>query len=112
MLAGYEQELTYKLFTTRELDAGYYAKFNVDSILRTDLKTRYEAYRTAIQGGFLAPNEARAKEDMPPKPGGDRLYANGSFIPLEQAGQQYVKGGDGTEKQKDDGLEGDQSAAN
>lgn len=106
ILAGYEQELTYKLFTNRELDARLYAKFNVDSILRTDLKTRYEAYRTAIQGGFLAPNEARQREDMPPMPGGDRLYANGNFIPLEMAGQQYKKGGDEGDNEKDDGLEG------
>lgn len=96
ILTAYEQELTFKLFTQREIDAGYYAKFNVDSILRGDLKTRYEAYRTAIQGGFLTPNEARAREEMSPVDGGDRLYANGNYIPLTMAGQQYVKGGDGT----------------
>ncbi|MGG6311574.1 phage portal protein [Paenibacillus macerans] len=92
ILVGYEQELTFKLFLDREIAVGIYTKFNVDSILRTDLKTRYEAYRTAIQGGFLAPNEARRREDMPALPGGDRLYANGNFIPLEMAGMQYKRG--------------------
>lgn len=113
ILAGYEQELTYKLFTDRELAAGYYAKFNVDSILRTDLKTRYEAYRTGIQGGFLAPNEARKREDMPPLPGGDRLYANGNFIPLDMAGQQYTKGGEKAEKdtESDGNQTGDPDAS-
>src|SRR5690606_22832045 len=37
----YEQEITYKLFTESELEAGYFMKFNVDSILRPDLGARY-----------------------------------------------------------------------
>lgn len=97
ILTGYEQELTYKLFLDSEIAAGFYAKFNVDSILRGDLKTRYEAYRIGIQGSFLKPNEARAKEDMPPDPHGDVLLVNGSMLPIEKAGQAYAKkGGDGT----------------
>lgn len=102
ILTTYEQELTYKLFTDRELDAGYYSKFNIDAIVRADIKTRYEAYRTGIQTGFLKPNEARAKEDMGPEPGGDRLYANGNVIPLEMAGTQYVKGGEQAEPSGND----------
>jgi HK97 family phage portal protein len=112
ILTGYEQELTWKLFLDHEIQEGYYTKFNVDSILRGDLKTRYEAYRTAIQGGFLMPNEARAKEDLPPVAGGDRLYANGNFIPLEMAGTQYVKkGGDKNNEPgaEDEGSEGSKS---
>jgi HK97 family phage portal protein len=114
ILTGYEQELTWKLFTGLELSAGYYAKFNVDSILRGDLKTRYDAYRIGIQGGFLKPNEARAKEDMPPEDGGDRLYANGNFIPLILAGTQYAKKGgensNGTGKGKKDPGDGDEGS--
>jgi len=86
ILTMYEQELTYKLFTTKELASGFYFKFNVDVILRGDIKTRYEAYRTAIQAGFMAPNEARASEDMQPKDGGDKLFMNGSMTPIENAG--------------------------
>ncbi|ULO10271.1 phage portal protein [Paenibacillus sp. 19GGS1-52] len=101
ILTTYEQELTYKLFIDQELDAGYFCKFNVDATLRSDLKTRYEAYRTAIQAGFLKPNEARAKEDMEPAAGGDQLLFNGSVIPLTMAGLQYVKGGEETEPEED-----------
>ena len=64
ILTGYEQEMTYKLFTDKELEEGYYIKFNVNAILRADPKTRYEAYRTAIQSGFLTPNEVRALEEL------------------------------------------------
>lgn len=82
ILTMYEQELTYKLFTTTEIASGFYFKFNVDIILRGDIKTRYEAYRTAIQAGFMAPNEARNSEDMAPKDGGDDLFMNGSMAPI------------------------------
>lgn len=82
ILTGYEQELTYKLFTPSEIAQGYYVKFAVDSILRSDIKTRYEAYRLGIQGSFLKPNEVRAWEELPAVPGGDRLLMNKAMIPL------------------------------
>jgi len=91
ILTGYEQELTYKLFTQRELDEGYYIKFNVNAILRADPKTRYEGYRIAIQSGFLTPNEVRALEELEPKEGGDRLLINGNMMPIEMAGEAYKK---------------------
>ncbi len=92
-LTGYEQELTYKAFTEKELDEGYYTKFNVNAILRADPKTRYEGYRIAIQSGFLTPNEVRALEELEPKEGGDKLLINGNMLPIEMAGEQYKKGG-------------------
>lgn len=95
----YEQEMTYKLFLPSELRKGYYLKHNVDAILRADIKTRFDAYRTGIQSGILKPNEARAKEDLPADPDGDRLLVNGNMMPIEMAGAQYAqKGGEGTGK--------------
>ncbi len=99
ILTGYEQELTYKLFTDRELEEGYYIKFNVNAILRADPETRYNAYRTAIQSGFMTPNEVRALEELEPRPGGDRLLINGNMMPIEMAGKQYEKkGGENVEE--------------
>lgn len=109
ILTSYEQELTWKLFLDSELRKGFYAKFNVDAILRADTKTRFEAYGIAIEKGFMTPNEARAKEENPPLPGGDQLLFNGNVIPLTMAGKQYLKGGDGTENEK--GSKGNQSSA-
>lgn len=43
----------------------------LDGLLRGDIKSRYEAYNTGIQAGFLVRNEARRKENMPPIEGGD-----------------------------------------
>ncbi len=95
ILTMYEQELTYKLLLDSELDKGYYCKFNVDAITRADIKTRYEAYKTGIQGGFLKPNEVRAKEEMEAAEGGDVLLVNGNMLPITEAGAAYKKkGGD------------------
>lgn len=97
ILTQYEQELNYKLLTTKEQEQGYYFKFNVDSILRGDTKTRIEALATAINNGIMTPNEARQKEDLPLHPEGDKLIVNGNYIPLEMVGEQYMKGGGNTE---------------
>ncbi|MEW6047937.1 MAG: phage portal protein [Bacillota bacterium] len=82
ILIGYEQEMSHKLFTQAEIEAGYYLRFVVDSILRSDQKTRYEGYRVGIQAGFLKPNEVRAWEELPPEPGGDVLLVNQAMVPL------------------------------
>lgn len=100
ILTMFEQELTYKLFLDSEIEKGYFARFNIDTIIRSDIKTRYEAYRIGIQGGFLKPNEAREKEELPPVEGGDQLLVNGSMTPITQAGAAYKnsKGGEANEK--------------
>lgn len=91
-LTAYEQELTYKLLTEKEISEGFFIRFNVDAILRSTLKERYEAYNQGIQGGFLKPNEARDKENLPHEAEGDQLYFNGNMIPMKMAGKQYQKG--------------------
>ncbi|CAM3355679.1 phage portal protein [Paenibacillus taichungensis] len=99
ILTTYEQEITRKLFLDREIDDGYFVRFNVDAVLRADFKTRMDALDKAVKGSIMSPDEARAKENLPPMPGGNRLYANGNVIPLENAGVQYAKkGGEGTGK--------------
>jgi HK97 family phage portal protein len=47
-----------------------FMKFNVDGLLRGDLKGRYDAYATGVNNGFLSVDEVRALEDRPPLPGG------------------------------------------
>lgn len=103
ILTTYEQELTRKLFLDDEIEEGYFTRFNVDAILRADFKTRMDALDKAVKGSIMSPNEARAKENLPPKDGGDELYANGNVIKLTMAGQQYAKkGGGGTGKENTD----------
>jgi HK97 family phage portal protein len=92
ILTMYEQEMTYKLLTEEEIKAGMFIQFNVDALLRTDIKTRYEAYKVGIDGGFIMPNEAREKEDLPKAEGGDKLIVNGTMQPLEMVGMSYNGG--------------------
>lgn len=60
--------------------ADYFVEFLADSIVRADLKTRMESYSLAIASRVINPNEARAKENMNPYPGGDE-YANPAITP-------------------------------
>ena len=57
-------------------------RFNLDAIARADLKTRAEAYNTLVTSGVMKPNEARAKEDLPPIEGGDVAYMQQQMVPL------------------------------
>ncbi|MDM0980782.1 phage portal protein [Clostridium perfringens] len=93
-LTNYEQEMQDKLLSQYETLNDVKIEFNVDTILRSDIKTRYEAYRIGIQSGFMASNEVRKKENLPPKEGGDELLINGNMLPIAMAGKQYLKGGE------------------
>lgn len=53
---------------TQLLPRGQVARFNVDALLRTDTKTRYEAHQIALDAGFLTKNEVRAIEGLDPLP--------------------------------------------
>ena len=55
---------------SRLLPPAQYAKFNVDAIIRADLKTRYEAHHLALSDGWKSKDEVRALEDLAPLPGG------------------------------------------
>lgn len=91
----YEEEITYKLLSTSKLKSGFFFKFNVSVILRTDAETQMRILTGYVQNGVKTPNEARALQDMPAHPDGDKLMANGNYIPLGDIGKQYVKEGDG-----------------
>jgi HK97 family phage portal protein len=64
-IARFEHELS------RHMPRGTRVKANLDSRLRADTKTRYEAHQIGIASGFLLKNEARALEDLPPIDGLD-----------------------------------------
>jgi len=58
-----EQSLTLSLLSTDEMQT-HSIKFNVDSLLRGDYKTRTEGYKTLALIGALNVNEIRALENM------------------------------------------------
>ena len=56
--------------TTAALPKPEYVKFNVDSLIRADTKTRYEVHQIARTIGLNNVDEIRAIEDMDPLPDG------------------------------------------
>ncbi len=53
-----------ELVLTDCLPRGQEARFNVDALLRTDTKTRYESHAIGINAGFLSTAEVRAIEGI------------------------------------------------
>ena len=53
------------------LPQGVFVRFNMDGILRGDIQTRFSAYSTGTQAGFLSVNDIHRLEDMSPVEGGD-----------------------------------------
>lgn len=49
-------------------------EFDIDALLRMDTDTRFKSHSAAIAGGWMSPNEARAKEDLTPVAGGETPY--------------------------------------
>lgn len=92
-LRMYEDEINAKLLTPREYKKGCFYKFNEQAILRVDSKTKSEVLKNYVQGGIYQPDEARDYLDKPHVEGGDRIYINGSYVPLTEAGAAYKNGG-------------------
>ncbi len=71
-----EQEIDKKLIR----DPSKFCKFNLDALLRADIKTRNESYKIALGGnqapGYMTKNEIRKIEGLAPDsdPKSDRLY--------------------------------------
>ena len=57
-------------------------RFNVDSLLRGDLKTRMEAHATAIQNGIKTPNEVWDLEELKPRDNCNDLLLQGATVPI------------------------------
>ncbi|MFJ5713124.1 phage portal protein [Neobacillus sp. NPDC093127] len=92
-LKHYEEEITYKTLSEKLIQKGYFWKFNVNVILRADIKSQMEALSKGVNNMIYTPNEARGYLDLPATEGGGQLYANGNYIPITDVGKQYQKGG-------------------
>lgn len=63
-----EEEAEHKLFWDAER-SGLRLRVDFDSMLRGDMKTRYDAYHIALGDGWLNRDTVRAREGLPPIPG-------------------------------------------
>lgn len=94
ILTLYEEEFNLKLLTEKERLQGLHFEFNVASILRGDLKTQAECLSKYVTSGIYTINEARRLAGLVEVQDGDVIVMNGSYVPLEQLGAAYKKGGD------------------
>ncbi len=81
-----EQQMNLKLFGR---SSRTYVEFNVDGLLRGDIKTRMEAHAAAIQNAIYTPAYAAGKENAPYREEADVLVIQGATVPI---GTQPEKG--------------------
>lgn len=83
----WEKAINWKLFSRKERQEGYYAKFNLSGLLRGDYKSRQEGLAIQRQNGVINMNEWRELEEMNPVEGaeGNSYLVNGNMIPISVA---------------------------
>ena len=69
--------------------AMYFAKFNLEGLLRGDYQSRMNGYAIGRQNGWMSANDIRELENLdriPAEEGGDLYLINGNMLPLKDAG--------------------------
>ncbi|WP_245451552.1 phage portal protein [Georhizobium profundi] len=83
---AWEQELNWKLFTDEEKEQGFYVKFNMNALLRGDMKTRADFYQKIFSVGGFSPNRILQLEDEDPiGPEGDEHFVPANMTTLRRA---------------------------
>lgn len=84
----WEQSIARSLLTPEEKKT-YFAKFNLDGLLRGDYQSRMQGYAIGRQNGWMSANDIRELENLdriPAEEGGDLYLVNGNMLPLQHAG--------------------------
>lgn len=98
-LVRWEQAI-YKCLLNEQERQLYYAKFNVNGLLRGDFATRMNGYAIARQNGWMSANDIRELEEMNPlsdELGGNEYLVNGNMMPIKSA-LQNIGGGNGEQE--------------
>lgn len=66
----WESEDSYKILSKVQRAGGLYVHGNVEALLRADPTTRADFYVKLIEHSVMNPDDARAKEELDPIPGG------------------------------------------
>ena len=70
-LTNWEQAVWLQLLSEEEQDAGHFAKFTVDALLRGDTEDQHRSFIGGIQNGYYSPNDVRRMLDLNKREGGD-----------------------------------------
>lgn len=94
-LVRWEQAMARDLLTEAEREK-FFFEFNVDGLLRGDIKTRYGAYAQGRQWGWLSINDVRNLENLNRIEDGDDYLSPTNMIPAWQVGNSPTEPGNGT----------------
>ena len=84
----WEQSIARSLLIPEEKKT-YFAKFNLDGLLRGDYQSRMQGYAIGRQNGWMSANDIRELENLdliPDEEGGNLYLINGNMLPLQNAG--------------------------
>ena len=84
----WEQSIQRALLSHDE-KAVYFAKFNLEGLLRGDYQSRMNGYAIGRQNGWMSANDIRELENLdriPAEEGGDLYLINGNMLPMRDAG--------------------------
>jgi HK97 family phage portal protein len=87
----YENQIARKLLGRNERNR-LRPKYNMDALLRGNIKTRYDMYKIGREIGMLSANDARDRENMPRIEGGD------DYTPLKGTNGKRGDGDDQTDQ--------------
>ena len=80
-----EEELTTKLFTTAEIRSRRrFFAFDMSPLQMGDMDSQAKFFASAIQNGWMTPNEVRAKKNLNKIDGGDMLFIQQNMAPMDQ----------------------------
>ena len=85
-LTRIELEMNIKLFRRTEVGKKY-VKFNVNGLLRGNIKDRSEFYSKMISSGVMSINEVRAKEDLNKIEDGDKHFTQLNMTTIQKIGE-------------------------
>lgn len=93
-LVRWEQAIDSSLLGPRERRR-FFSRIDPEGLLRGDIKSRYEAYATARQWGWLSANDVRELEDMQPIDGGDAYMRPLNMVDVGSSAQPQGSGSQG-----------------
>lgn len=105
-IARWEQSIS-RLLLLGDEKTQYFAKLNVDGLLRGDYQSRMSGYATARQNGWMSANDIRELENLdriPTEDGGDLYLINGNMTRLADAGI-FAEKDNGKEETSDEGKQ-------
>ena len=82
-----ESEMNRKLFRTRD-KGKLFVEWNVNALLRGNIKDRTDAYKTAVGNGWMTINEVRRKENMNSIDNGNEHYIPLNMTTIDRVGKE------------------------